>query len=92
MDYSSELYDLICYSELVDECGWESDNNFYVWISYYDIKKFIEELIYLFGYGIFDDGSFNANIRPTCLCINLSEFLEELIDLREIFPMEKFEH
>ena len=73
MNYELELYKL-CYTDdneygicIVDELGWISDNEFCVWVSYLYLKEFMNKLKELFGYGIFDDGGFDANTSGLCL-------------------------
>ena len=87
-----KLYRLITENDACEELGWESDGNFYIWVSYYWLNILIEELVSIFGDGIFDDGSFNANIRRGSVCINLCECLEGYVDLEEIFPKDEFQH
>lgn len=98
MNYELELYKL-CYTDdneygicIVDELGWISDNEFCVWISYLYLKEFMNKLKELFGYGIFDDGGFDANIQADCVCIDLCEAIGNFIDIEEVFPKDKYEH
>lgn len=98
MNYELELYKL-CYTDdneygicIVDELGWISDNEFCVWVSYLYLKEFMNKLKELFGYGIFDDGGFDANIQADCVCIDLCEAIGNFIDIEEVFPKDKYEH
>jgi hypothetical protein len=98
MNYELELYKL-CYTDdneygicIVDELGWISDNKFCVWVSYLYLKEFMNKLKELFGYGIFDDGGFDANIQADCVCIDLCEAIGNFIDIEEVFPKDKYEH
>lgn len=98
MNYELELYKL-CYTDdneygicIVDELGWISDNEFCVWVSYLYLKEFMNKLKELFGYGIFDDGGFDANIQTDCVCIDLCEAIGNFIDIEEVFPKDKYEH
>lgn len=98
IDEKLALYKICCTSEneydsqFVDELGWVSDTEFCVWVSYLWIKEFIEEITKLFGYGIFDDGAFDANMQSNCVCIDLCKALGYCIDIEEVFPKEKYEH
>ena len=75
---------------LADEIRWESDGSLLVWISYLWIKEFMDELVKLFGTGIFDYGAFNGNFQDGCVCIDLEEAIGFDADLEGIFPKEKY--
>ena len=93
-----ELYKLCCTDDneydscMVDELGWANEHEFYVWVSYLYLKEFIESLEKMFGYGIYDDGGFNANMQSGCACIDLCGALEGYIDIESVFPREKYQH
>jgi len=76
----------------VSEFGWVNNEEFLVWVDFNWIKNFIEKLTKIFGYGIFDDGNFNANIQSDTVCIVLNEVLEGCIDVEEVFPKDKYQH
>ena len=76
----------------IDEFGWVSNTEFYVWASYLWLKKFMEGLAEIFGNGIFDDGGFNANIQEDGICFDLEEAVGSYLDLEEVFPKDKFRH
>lgn len=102
MDENRELklYKLIMHPDeefndisYVDEFGWVNEKQFCVWISYVWIKEFIDGLKEIFGYGLFDDGTFNGNMQSFCICIDLCAALDGYdIDLERIFPKDKYEH
>lgn len=98
-NYELELYKLIVTPDeknlnfsYVSEFGWESDNEFLVWVDFGNFKEFTEKLTSIFGYGIFDDGNFNANIQSDSVCIVLNDVLDGYVDVEEAFPKEKYRH
>lgn len=76
----------------VSEMGWINDESFCVWIDYMWLEDFISDLKKIFGYGIFDDGGFTADMQSDGVCIDLCEALGEYIDLEDVFPKEDFKH
>lgn len=98
MNESLELYKLCCTNDneydtnMVDELGWISDDEFCVWIPYLFLKEFIEKLTDIFGNTIFDDGGFDANMQASGVCIDLNAAIGYIIDLETIFPKEKYTH
>lgn len=77
---------------LVDELGWVN-NEFLVWVSYLWIKEFIESLKEIFGDSLTDDGGFDGNFQSDGVCLNLEEILDGYnIDLKTIFPIEKYKY
>ena len=97
-NYELELYKLITGKDelgisYVDEFGWINDTQFCVWVSNYFFKDFIDGLTEIFGYGLYDDGSFDGNIQANCVCIDLCEALGNYdIDLKEVFPIKNYTH
>lgn len=98
-NYELELYKLIVTPDKEDldfsyisEFGWVSDKEFFVWVSFTWLKEFMEELTRIFGYGMFDDGNFNANIQSDTVCIDLNDVLGGYIDIEEVFPKDKYKH
>lgn len=98
-NYGLELYKLIMTPDeedldfsYVSEFGWVNNEEFLVWVSFDWIKDFIERLTEIFGYGIFDDGNFNANIQSDTVCIVLNEVLDGYVDIEEVFPKDKYQH
>ena len=98
MSDSLRLYKLCCtveneYSDcFVEELGWINDEEFCVWVPYMYLKEFMEELTKIFGYGIFDDGGFDANMQTDCVCIDLCDAIGSCIDVEEVFPKDKYQH
>lgn len=78
---------------LADKLGWVSDDKFYVWVSYVWLKEFIDSLKKMFGESLFDDGGFDGKFQDYGVCLDLEEILGGYdIDLKEIFPPDKYEH
>lgn len=96
MNQELELYKLCVgeheESKYVSELGWVSDEEFLVWISYLWVDDFMRELKRIFGYGIFDDGSFDANMQSDGICIDLCKAVGCCLDVEEVFPKAKYQH
>lgn len=91
--YELELYKLITTPDVyVSEFGWVSDTEFYIWVDFSKLEKFIEKLTGIFKYGIFDEGNFNANMQPDSVCIDLCSVLDEYVDIEKVFPKDNFRH
>lgn len=97
-EYGLDLYKICCTDDndyetcMVDELGWINDKEFCVWVPYLYLKEFIDALREMFGYGLFDDGGFNANMQSDSVCVDLCYALSNYIDLEIIFPKEKYKH
>lgn len=99
-NYELELYKLIITPDeqdsnfsYVSELGWVNDNEFCVWIYYWDVEEFVKRLKEIFGYRMFDDGGFDANMQNDGICIVLNEALDGYdMDFETIFPKEKYSH
>lgn len=76
----------------VDEFGWVSDTEFYIWVSYFSLSDFMEKMKNVFGYGMFDDGGFNANIQSDGVCIDLCKMVGDYLDIEEVFSKDKYQH
>ena len=76
----------------IQEMGWVSNDEFCVWISYVWIDDFVRDLRDIFGYGVFDEGGFDARMQEYCICIDLCVALGCYLDLEEIFPKDRYEH
>lgn len=93
-----ELYKLLTTEDneyeavLADDLVWVSDDEFLVWVSYLYVKEFIESLKKMFGEGLFDDGAFDGNFQSYGVCLNLQEILEGYVDLKKIFPIDRYKH
>lgn len=98
-NYELELYKLIMKPDeedssfsYVSEFGWVSKDEFLVWVDYWGIKEFIDGLKEIFGYGLFDDGSFDANMQSDGICIDLVEALGCYMNIEDVFPKDKYKH
>jgi hypothetical protein len=68
----------------VDEMGWISDTEFCVWVMYMNVADFMKGLTDIFGYGLFDDGGFDANMQSDGMCIDLCKAVGYSIDIESI--------
>ena len=75
---------------LADEIRWTTDDKLLIWIPYLWINEFMHELVEMFGYGIFDDGSFDGNFQYDCICIDLEQAIGGCVMLEDIFPKDKY--
>ena len=98
MNEELELYKLIMTPDLdnedfsyVSEMGWVKDM-FLIWIPYGLLEDFMENMVSIFGYGLFDDGAFDANMQSDGVCIDLAEVLGGYLDIESVFPKDKFKH
>lgn len=96
-----KLYNLVVREDdfgvsFVSEAHWGSgsySDEFLVWVSYYFVEDFFDELKGIFGYGLFDDGGFEGNFQADGICINLVDALQGYgIDFEELFPRDDFSH
>lgn len=93
-----DLYKLCCTndndyeSDMVDELGWINDKEFCVWVPYLYLEEFMDALTKIFGYRIFDDGGFDANMQADGVCIDLCKALDAYIDLEAVFPRDRYTH
>lgn len=99
-NYELELYKLLINPEeddidiqYVEEFGWVSNTEFYVWINLNWFNEFVKRLNDIFGYSLFDEGGIEARICSDCVCIDLEEVISGYgVDLEEIFPRSKYTH
>ena len=68
-NYELELYKLLINPEeddidisYVDEFGWVSNTEFYIWINLNWFNEFVKRLSDIFGYSLFDEGGIEARI------------------------------
>lgn len=93
LNYELELYKLITNdNNYVNELGWVSDKEFFVWVPYLELYDFMKELKRIFGYGLFDGDSFNVNMREDSVCIDLCEAVGDYLNLEDVFPRDKYQH
>ena len=76
----------------VDEFGWVNDDNFFVWVDHMWLYDFVEGLKEIFGYGLFDDGGIEVNMQINCTCIDLCDLLGGYLDIKTVFPKDKYQH
>lgn len=99
-NYELELYKLIMNPDeessdlsYVDEFGWISDTEFYVWIKLIWFDEFIKRLNNIFGYSLFDEGGIEARIGSDYVCIDLGNFVGDYeVNLEQVFPKSKYKH
>jgi len=98
-NYELELYKLLITPDekdlnfsYVNEFGWVNNDQFLVWVNFNYFKEFIKKITEIFGYGIFDDENFNANIQHNTVCIVLNNVLDEYVNVEEVFPKDKYQH
>ena len=98
-NYELELYKLIVIPDeedsdisYVDEFGWVSDTEFYVWISIVWFEEFVKRLNDIFGYSLFDEGGIDARIGSDYVCIDLKDITAPYMDLEEVFPKNQYRH
>lgn len=87
-----ELYKLIKNSGLISEFGWITNKSCCAWIDYSDLDDFMGKAIEIFGYGMFDERGFNANMQADGVCIDLCEMLGDYLDIEVVFPREEYQH
>lgn len=76
-----------------NERGWVNEKQFCVWIYYEHVKGFMNEMAYIFGNGMFDDGAFSANMQQDGICIDLCEALEGYdFPFEKAFPKDEYQH
>ena len=98
-NYGLELYKLVITPDeedldvsYVSEFGWVSDTEFLVWIDFIWFKEFMDRITEIFGYSIFDEANFNANIQSDSVCIDLQDVLYGYVNVEEVFPKDKYKH
>ena len=99
-NYELELYKLIINPDeedsdisYVDEFGWVSDTEFFVWITNLWFNEFINRLNDIFGYYLFDEGGIEARIGSDYVCIDLTEVTSGYgVELEEVFSKSRYRH
>lgn len=97
-NYELELYKLIMNPDeensdvsYVDEFGWVSDTEFFIWVNLIWFREFVKRLNDIFGYSLFDEGGIEARIGSDYVCIDLENFVGMYgINLEEVFPKSKY--
>lgn len=76
MTYEDKIKELVA-SDLIEDAKWISDDEFIVWIYYFNLDDFIDKLKADFGTYSFDDGGFrDAVLFEDMIAINLCTLLE----------------
>lgn len=99
-NYELELYKLIIHPDeedpdisYVDEFGWVSNTEFFVWINLLWFGEFVKKLNDIFGYSLFDESGIEARIRSDNVCIDLEDIAASYgVDLEEVFPKSQYKH
>lgn len=81
-EYESEKY--------VELFGWKNDS-FYVSVRYEDVENFIDYLYEQFPNNAIETKDIKATITYNHLLINLSEALDDLVDIASVFSKEEYE-
>ena len=74
-----------------EEFRWIDENRFCVWVHYYDIEEFMEELRSLADFDPSKD-VLDAQIQEYGVCIELTARLFDKDELEEIFPKDKYKY
>ncbi|KAK9679519.1 hypothetical protein QE152_g39957 [Popillia japonica] len=98
IDYEYELCELCCKDNnhyrqcYVDELGWINDKEFYVWVPYFWISEFMEEMTEIFGSGLFADGPLKAYVAESGISFDLVSAVGDYVDIESVFPKDKYPH
>lgn len=80
-DYEDEKY--------VEEFGWKN-NSFYVCVRYEDVEKFVDCLYEQFPNNAIETKDIEAALTYDYLMINLSEVLDDIVDISSVFSKEDY--
>lgn len=87
-----KLYKLLTENDYVNEMGWVSNTEFYVWVSYFGFYDFLQGLKEIFGVGMFCN-DIQAHIQEYTVCFDLCTIVDgNGMDLEEIFPKSEYKH
>ena len=90
-----ELYKLITESDYVESFGWREMGighiELLVWVRYIWLDDFVEKIKEIFGTGMFEDGGVSAVMLDDCICINLEDLVESYLDVKDVFPIDKYQ-
>ena len=80
--------------DLIEDARWISDNEFIVWIYYFNLDDFIDNIKEDFGTYPFDDGGFDKVVMfDNMIAIDLSSLLHGCFTehFSEIFPYKDYD-
>ena len=93
MTYEEKIKELVA-SDLIEDARWISDDEFIVWIYYFNLDDFIDKIKEDFGTYPFDDGGFDDLVMfDNMIAINLCSFLQGYFTehFSEIFPYSAYD-
>ena len=93
MTYEEKLKELVA-SDLIEDAKWISDDEFIVWIYYFNLDDFIDKIKEDFGTYPFEDGGFDDIVMfDNMIALNLCSFLQGYFTehLKEILPYKDFD-
>ena len=93
MTYEEKIKELVA-SDLIEDAKWISDNEFIVWIYYFNLDDFIDTIKEDFGTYPFDEGGFEDVVMfEDMIAINLSSFLQGYFTehFSTIFPYKDYD-
>lgn len=85
-----ELYKLV--TEEKFECGWTGEDQFLIWIPFYQLEDFCKRLSNIFGNHIFDEGGLECRLMQEDVCLDLMPLDGDDVDFKNVFPQEEFKH
>jgi len=86
------LYKLLTETDYVNEMGWVSNTEFYVWVSYVWLHDFMKKVREIFGSELFCD-DITAHLQEYAICFDLCDMVDgNGVDLEEVFPKSEYKH
>lgn len=86
-----ELYKFVTAGEY--ECGWVNDEQFIIWVNFYQLEDFMRHVREIVGITRFDDGGVEITLKEDHVCIDLTNLLCGYgIELERVFPKDEFKH
>ena len=93
MTYEEKIKELVA-SDLIEDARWINDDDFIVWIYYFNLDDFIDKIKEDFGTYPFDDGGFDDVVMfDNMIAINLCTLLQGYTTehFNTIFPYKDFD-
>ena len=93
MTYEDKIKELVA-SDLIEDARWISDDDFIVWIYYFNLDDFIDKIKEDFGTYPFDENGFDDVVMfDNIIAINLCSFLQGYFTehLSKIFPYNAYD-